>query len=286
MLIQRAKCLWSISLLGVCLALCVSVRAEEFAVRLPAAAVAINDVKSYRDAVDAVVWTMVKQFDLPVPRATVEVHSSRESFEQGLVKHLQLAPDLAHSTAEFARAGVGNNVVLVNEQAMKDFTWPRRVEEMAHELTHALQITLANRPGIARPQWLIEGSAEWLGFNIMAALGAENIGAVRTRLIRAVGALGHKQELPNLLELNTLPEWIQARKKYSFDATYSLSFLAIDFLVARHDLPAVFNFFRQFQSSSNYRKNFRIAFGEDVPEFRTALEQHLASVLDDSGKAQ
>jgi len=259
--------------------MCEVASAQEIPFRMPEAPVDAKSIEDYREAIDAIVWVMVKRFELPVPRGNVEVHVTRESFEQGLVKHLKIAPALARSIAEFGKAAVGDYTLLINAPAMADLTWPQRIETLAHELTHNVQLTLANRPGLARPQWLIEGFAEWLAFNITDALGLDDLSNARVRLTDKVREVRQKQDLPRLLDVVTFADWASTRKRYGFDATYSLSFLITDFLIKRHSLSAVTTYFQQFQHSQNHTANFRAAFGEDVDTFDRAVHTHLEQLL-------
>jgi hypothetical protein len=267
--------LWLVSL-G---ALAVPASAQEFPFRVPKEQIAARSVADYGGAIDAIVYVLVHKFELPVPRGHVEVHTTRESFEQGLIKHLKIAPALAGSISEFAKGAVGGYTLLINEPVMGKLTWPQRIEELAHEVTHNLQLTLANRPGIARPQWLIEGFAEWLAFNVTDALGLDDLENARARLVNKVREVRRKQDLPRLLEVDTLADWVETRKKHGFDATYTLSFVITDFLIRRHSLSAVTNYFREFQRSQDHLANFRVAFGEDVDEFERALHAHLDQLL-------
>lgn len=253
----------------------------EFPIQLipGAQAVYAREITDYPRALDAVLRMLVEKFDLPLPRGKVEIHSTRESYEQALIKHLKLAPSLAKSTAQFSRAAAGSNTLLVNEQALAGFTWPQRIEEMAHELTHILQLTLANRPGIVGDQWLIEGFAEWIAFNILDALGLDNLAQVRARLTDKVRDRKRDGALPSLLRLDSFADWVEARRKSSFDATYSQSFLVTDFLIQRHTLAKVVEYFRRYEQSDDYQANFKLVFEEDLDEFGLALGQHLEHLL-------
>lgn len=248
--------------------------------RIPGAqAVDAKEITDYPRAVDAVLRVLVEKFNLPPPRGKVEIHATRESYEQALIKYLKLKPALARSTAQFSRAAVGSNTLLVNEQAVVDFTWPQRIEEMAHELTHILQLTLANRPGINGNQWLIEGFAEWMGFTVMDALGLDNLAVVRARFADKVRDLKRNGALPSLLRLDSFADWVEARRKSSFDATYTQSFLVTDFLIQRHTLAAVVEYFRRYDKSDDHQANFKAVFGEDLDEFGLALDQHFERLL-------
>jgi hypothetical protein len=240
----------------------------------------VREIADYPRALDAVLRVMVQKFDLPLPRGKVEIHATREGFEQAMIKYLKLTPSLARSTAQFARAAVGSNTLLINEPALKNFSWPQRVEEMAHELTHILQLTLANRPGIIGNQWLIEGFAEWLAYKVIDALGLDNIAHTRVRLTARVSALRRKGELPGLVRLDSFADWSETRRKTSYDATYSQAFLVTDFLIERHSFRAVVEYFRRYDKSDDHHANFKAVFGEDLDAFERALDLHLQRLLD------
>lgn len=269
------------AIITLCFAACAPAQepADAFPLRSPALQVAASDINDYRSAVDAIVWTIVNRFGLPAPEGRVEIYATKAVFAQGLMSRLGMAPELARSTAAFAKAGVGNYTLLINESVMGPLPWPQRIEILAHELTHCVELTLVQQPGLSRPQWLIEGFAEWMGYNITDAMGFDRLSEVRPRLVQKVRAAKAKDGLPYLTLINTLPEWLDARRKYGFDATYSQSFLVVDFLAARHSVASVAEFFRQFRLSSSYVDNFRTAFGEEIAEFGNAFQRHLAGVL-------
>ena len=141
-----------------------------------------KSIASYPAAVDAILRVMVEKLRLPMPRGKLLVYETREEFEAALIEQLKIEPGLARSTAKFAKSAVGNLNVLVNEEAIAQSSWPERIELLAHELSHSLQLALAHRTSLARPQWLIEGSAEWLAYNIATALALDDVDLDRARL--------------------------------------------------------------------------------------------------------
>ena len=236
-------------------------------------------IANYPDAIGAIVWVIVNKLGLPAPRGTLEVHATRESFERALVEHLKITPVLAQSTAQFAKSAVGGHTVLVNAPAVADSTWPQRIELLAHELAHCEQLTLANRPALSRPQWLIEGYAEWIAFKVTDALGLDNLAGARQRKIAKLRKLRRERELPKLVLIVSFSEWVEARQTYGFDGTYSLAFLATDFLIRRHSPLDAADYFRRFEHSDDDAANFHAAFGEDLGNFEHALDRHLDSLL-------
>jgi hypothetical protein len=264
-----------------CLALACHAAPESFPLQVPVSG-AIPDgreVRGYAAAVDAIVRVMVQEFRTPAPRGQLLVYATGEEFEQGLVEHLKIKPALAKSTAKFAKSAVGSYNVLVNRPAILDAHWPDRIELLAHEITHSLQLTLADKPGIARPQWLMEGSAEWMAFQVTSALRLDDMTSVRARLTLKVREAKGRSPLPRLVGLDTFAQWVAARNRFGFDATYSQSFLVADYLIQRHSFDRVMDFFRRFEHSNDPAANFAVAFGESVDEFGRAVDAHLETLL-------
>jgi hypothetical protein len=272
---------------GWCLALAVLASAatalaapQEITITAPGGAAPDGrQIASYPAALDAIVAVMVRDLKLPVPRGKLIVYDTREEFELGLVEHLRIEPGLARETAKFAKAAVGSCNLLVNEAAIAVDAWPKRVELIAHELMHVVQLTLAKRCGLARPQWLIEASAEWVAYAVTAALKLDDLDEVRRRLAVRVREVARKDALPDLTRLDTFGQWVAARNRHGFDGTYGFSFLAADFLIARHSLARVADFFRRFDHADDPAANFSAAFGERVEEFERALAAHLRTIL-------
>ena len=67
---------------------------------------------------------------------------------------MKLKPDVARTTATFAKAFVGNRRVMVNEPALAEWPWPERVVTLAHEIVHACQLELSGHRGLVRYQWV------------------------------------------------------------------------------------------------------------------------------------
>ena len=245
------------------------------------ARVAGNRIADYPSAFDAILQVLVDRFALPIPaRYVVEIYPAREEFEAALVGNLKMKPAVARTTATFAKAAVGNRKVLVNEMAMAELDWPQRVLTLAHELVHTTQLELAGHRSLVRYQWLVEGFAEWIAFHVVDSLGIEDLAAARARMAAEVREVRRSGPLPELRQLDSLEDWITARNARGFKSTYPLSFLVMDYLVERHSLPKVADYFRHFRSSGDPVASFSAAFGEDLGNFQGALDRHLAKLLD------
>ena len=239
-----------------------------------------RQIADYPSAIRAIVRVITDKFALTVPRHPLRIYPSREEFEGGLIEHLGLNPALARSTASFAKAAVGGGGVLINEVEVAGLTWPERIELMAHELAHTVQLELTGHRPLNRLQWLTEGYAEWLAYVVTDGLGLDSMARVRVRIVAQLRALGGVRSLPRLGDLDAFANWIEARRKYGYAATFSLSFLAVEFLMERHSYGATIDYFRRFRDSWDYHANFKAAFGEALEDFDAALILHLAKTLD------
>lgn len=238
-----------------------------------------REIQDYPTAIDAIVRVLVKDLNLPVPLHTLQLHSSLDEFEAGLIKHLGLKPDLARATAAFAKAAVGGRVVLVFAPRLADLSWPDRIELLAHEFAHTVQLELAGHRSLIRQQWLTEGFAEWAGYAVTDRLGLDEMSKARARIIAKLRAQPVGTSLPRLAEMNSFAQWIAARTKHGYDATFSQSFLAVELLMQRHSFERVMSYFRLFRESRNYPQNFRSAFGESIEDFQDVLDRHLEQLL-------
>lgn len=238
-------------------------------------------ISDYPTALDSILRVLVGRFALPIPpRYTMEVHGTREAFEAALIEHLGFRPNIARTTAGFAKAAVGNRKVLVNETVMAKSDWPERILTLAHELVHASQLELADNRPLVRNQWLVEGFAEWIAIHVTDALGFEDVATARARMTGEVREVRRGGPLPELRQMDSLEQWILTRNERGFNATYPYSFLIMDYLVERHTYPAVVDYFRRFGSSEDHVANFRAAFGEDLETFQTVLDRHFNQLFE------
>src|SRR5262245_60595553 len=167
-----------------------------------------REIKDYPRAIDAIVRVLVQKFNLPVPEHTLTIYPTREEFEAGLIEHMGLEPELARSTASFAQAAVGGRRILVNEVEVARLNWPERIELMAHELTHSVQLELTGHRSLVRQQWLTEGFAEWVAYSVTESLGLDDMSRQRTRIIGLLQKVGSADLLPKLSEMNSFVQWI------------------------------------------------------------------------------
>jgi hypothetical protein len=180
---------------------------------------------------------------------------------------------LARQTAQNMSAVGGHRRVFLNESALDRLEWPGRVASLAHELGHSLEYEWGGGVRGASDQWLREGFAEWLANQVMDRLGGDRFSDVRGRYRRELRAT-RTSNAPRLDEMATFRQWVMLGGRRDI-APYAQSLLAVDFLIERHGLPAVVDYFERFARVQDREGNFRAAFGEDLPSFERAVRAHL-----------
>jgi Protein of unknown function (DUF1570) len=180
-------------------------------------------------------------------------------------------PTLARNTAQTMDAIGGHRRVLVNALALTRQPWPGRVASLAHEMAHSLQYEWGGGRRGTSDQWLREGFAEWLSMQVMDRLRALPFQESRRQYRNAIQAL-KRSDLPRLSQMVTFPEWVEINRRGN-RAAYAQAFVAVDFLIERHGLPKVVDYFRRFAESEDRAANFTAAFGEDLQAFEEALRE-------------
>ena len=200
---------------------------------------------------------------------TFRFYPNTEAFERVL---LEVGYDraLASSTANTMVAIGGHRAVLLNDARLLALPWVERVALLAHEVGHTLQYELGGGRRGTSDQWLREGFAEWLSIRVLERLedsvSLTVIRRARQSELRAVG----RSKLPRLSELVTFPQWVGAGKNHRV-TMYPMAFLAADFLIECHGIPAVLDYFKRLATSEDRTGNFRAAFGEEIENFEAAL---------------
>jgi hypothetical protein len=162
--------------------------------------------------------------------------------------------------------------VLLHSRSTRGRTEWRRL--IAHELTHVVEFGLAGGDGRA-DQWLAEGLAERVAFDVLERLGADSLADRRARALN--GARKHPGYTAGRLDLATLGSPREFTLRHQRDGsleTYQLSFLMADYLVQRHGMDGVLTYFRNCREMDRERA-FLQTFGESIQEFETEVLDYL-----------
>ena len=237
-----------------------------------------HEFLTHEQAVRGIAAILTRDLHLPVPHeVTVYVYSSRQIFEDGLVRDGRVSRLRAAELSDFA-AGIGKRrqLLLHHEGAVSSAEWLRLV---AHELTHVSQIEMAGGEGRAE-QWLAEGMAEWTAFHVLERLRLDTL--LRRRSVAMQGVRRHPALAEGRLDLETLGSPSGFTNRHLRDgsqATYQLVFLLADQLIQREGFDTLIEYFDSFRMRIDRSANFRAAFGQSLPEFEQEALAHLASTV-------
>jgi hypothetical protein len=238
-----------------------------------------GQLSSHEQAIRGIAAILVRELKLPMPSSfTAYVYSGREGFERGLVVDANVSPLRAAELSEFA-VGIGKRrLLLLNDEGgtARGREWFRLI---AHELAHVSQIELAQGEGRAE-QWLAEGMAEWVAFNVLERLALDTVANRRT--MATAGIRNHAALVAARLDLETLgnPRGFTVRHlREGSLPTYQLAFLMADYLITRDGFPRVVAYFRSFERKQDRHANFRETFGQSLEQFELEVLAHLKSLL-------
>ena len=244
-----------------------------------ATAIRTPDFATTEDAIRGISAILVRDLALPLPYTfTAYVYSGRHGFERGLIDDANVAPVRAAELSEFA-VGIGKRrQLLLNDEGgtARGREWYRLI---AHELAHVSQIELAQGEGRAE-QWLAEGMAEWVAFNVLERLNLDTV--ANRRQMATSGIRNHAALVAARLDLETLgnPRGFTVRHlREGSLPTYQLAFLMADYLIARDGFPRVVTYFKSFERKQDRHANFRDTFGQSLEQFELEVLGHLKSVV-------
>ena len=220
---------------------------------------------AHRPAVEDTLTIMRDELGLPVPeRVSVFVYDSRAAFRDGLMGEGWVAPERVNEIASFAAGLARPGRVLLQARATRGkLEWRRLI---AHELMHVVQFDLAGGDGRA-DQWLAEGLAERVAFDVLERLGLDTVAERRERAL--VGARKHPGFVSGHLDLAALGSPREFTLRHQRDGsleTYQLSFLMADYLIQRDGMPTVLDYFRNCRLMDRERA-FARTFGQPIQQF-------------------
>jgi len=238
-----------------------------------------RDFATTPDAIRGIASILVRDLAMPLPQTfTAYVYSDRHGFERGLIDDANVAPVRAAELSEFA-VGIGKRrQLLLNDESgtARGREWYRLI---AHELAHVSQIEMAQGEGRAE-QWLAEGMAEWVAFNVIERLGFDTV--MNRRHMAVAGIRNHAALVAARLDLETLgnPRGFTVRHlREGSLPTYQLAFLMADYLIERDGFGRVVAYFGTFERRADRHANFRETFGQSLEQFEQEVLAHLKSIV-------
>jgi hypothetical protein len=280
-----------------------SQRVFPLAVSAPSAKPPGGSISDYARAVAAIVAIVTDEIGLPAPDGTVTLYSNRVQLEAALVSEFHRDAELIDQqldaqAREKSRSGRDERLafearrlattspaiamhkrIFINELIMTRFGWYERIRLLAHEVAHVVERGLFDGRPAAPGRWIQEGFAEWVAFKVQDKLGYESFAKSRQNNVNAVAAAKVFQTFPGLSQLNSGDEWLTWVRTLGNAATYTQSFLAVDFLIEQKGLAVLVDYFRRFAKLNNREKNFAMTAGESMKTFEAKFDNHLTSLL-------
>jgi hypothetical protein len=220
---------------------------------------------------------MKEAFGLEAEPVTLYLYENRRAFARGLIEAGDLAPAVAEATAQYACAISTQGKILVNAAELRHAPWPDRLRLLAHELTHVAQFALSGGRRGTSDQWLREGYADWVSFQLVDRLGLDEYARLRQEVAAQLRRARRRQPLPSLADLTAFQQWDAMRAQHGETVTYGVAFFAVEHLLKARAPEAMATYFRLFARSQDRLANFRVAFGiafdDFARAFRDALEQ-------------
>ena len=226
----------------------------------------------HRDAVGDVV-TVLRDLGLALPDdVEVHVYDTRAAFRRGLIDEADVPTDRVEEIAAFAAGLARPGRVLLHARTARGRREWRRL--IAHELTHVAQFALAGGDGRA-DQWLAEGVAERVAFEVLERLGLDTLTERRARALK--GARQHPGLAAGKLDLAALGSPREFTLRHQRDGsleTYQLAFLMADYLVEQVGLDGVLDYFRACRRLDR-EQAFVTTFGRPVQQFEVEVLRYL-----------
>ena len=233
-------------------------------------------IQNERAAAAVAMAVMERELQMSRPDVTLRFFPDRDAFREALVANGYEASFAAETASRMDAIG-GHRQVMFNAAALSTLQGPPLAAFMAHELTHTLQYELAGGRRGTSEQWLREGFADWVAARVLAATGAMTLEEFELQRIRRFRS-ARIATLPGLEQMVSFQQWVGLAVPETSAALGAKAFLAVDFLVERHGLRRVLEYFSKFAKSDDRRANFTETFGESLTAFEMALNAHLATV--------
>jgi hypothetical protein len=154
----------------------------------------------------------------------------------------------------------------------------QNLKTVVHEYFHVLQLDLTGAPPESRlaapPQWLLEGSAEYVAYQALAWKGILGLDDVRAFNVRNV--IVGQPSPPSLQDLETAEQFQSAP-----GAVYGIGALAVELLTMEPGLGSLRDYYEAVAGlkESAWWAAFKEAFGQDPDTFYEAFAAYRAALV-------
>jgi hypothetical protein len=230
----------------------------------------------------AIASTLVGKLGLPLASPLyAHFYDSEEAFERGLIRDAGASPVTVSDHVRFA-TGVGSDRgIFIRRDKLTRNSVVVRAGLFAHELAHVAQAALSGRRRVLAEQWLREGHADWVKYQVLEVLGLQSYTRSRLVQVREIRRGGRPlTELPPLTMLSETRGWVATRDKDGKGASYAQAFFATEYLVELRGAEAIAAYFRRAQPARNRGDAFETAFGMSLEDFAADFSKKLPELVD------
>lgn len=230
------------------------------------------------ELIDAIAWLLMHKLELPLPETVkAYVYVNEATLVDGLIKIAGDKPGDAWDRGRFAAGVATRQGLFLRGDYVARMHLVGRAGLFAHELAHVSQSKLREGGRGRAAQWLEEGHADWVKFQVLELLGYRPYAESRAEIVRSVlGSTTPITLFPDLRELASNVRWTRATNELGAAATYGQAFLAVDWLVERYGSAKLAEFFRRFALDSAPREHwgvvFPVPYRQFADEFRGRLD--------------
>jgi hypothetical protein len=235
-------------------------------------------ITGYPSALAAVSSVMESTMGFPPLEGALRLYPNKLSLAAGIIREGYDASYASQMAGAIRGIGTPGNILL-NESALRGLSWSAKTALLAHELTHVAEYKLADGRRSNLDQWLREGLAEWVAWQVMDSLKLGSQADRRQLAVANLRKARRHDQLPVFDELLAARAWLALPDHQLPGLMYDEAFLAADLLIARHGLASTLEYFRLVGGSDDHLANFKQAFGENRWSFHQAFMAHLQRLL-------
>lgn len=221
-----------------------------------------SDIKTFEEAMAAIMTVCREDLHLPaVDPIQLRLYKNTASFASYGHGWTTLPIDVADFAAE-----TQENKIHINLEKIQGKGWGKLTDLLAHEYGHVIQYALASTDRQTTTRWFREGFADWVAAKVLHSLGwvdyPVTLRRTKLELIRNGDLLTELRALDHRWgSLSTRPK--------GHIRTYTLGFVATDWLLERGGLPATLQYVRS--------KDFSASFNLSLDDFEAEFDKHLSN---------
>lgn len=229
---------------------------------------------------NAIFWILSNKLDLPLPSVTVaHVYTDKMSFIDGLMQVGGETSEMAAKKVNTFGAFASRKGLLLRSDLLSRMSLTSRAGLFAHELTHISQFKLGEGGRRWPAQWIREGHAAWVSYQVLEIMGMRPFSESRAMVVRSIkSSTTALNSFPDLGALDSMGKWVEAKSSLGRPATYGQSFLAVDWMIERYGHTKLIELMGKYASDSESEKAWRIVYPITQRQFINEFHSRLKSI--------